>query len=806
MSEPVLKPARPWAQALNLIGGVILPAISITIEASTHICASEFFDPIPTTWHLLLVIFVPLAQLHVWFEIRRGVVSRPLITLLANAVALGISIFYSIVYLPIAPLGLMTLIVIIGVLPLTPYFSLLAAIVMGVQLRRIIRQAPVRHNFLVRGGGLALGLVFTAATIVLIELPASLTRYGLQKAVSSSAVRRAEGIRFLRNWGNRDYLLRACYERSGWATDIAGFLFSVPKPVTTSEAQAIYYRVTGETFDTSVPPERINGRFVPVDTVDFDRDQGGTKVGQKLRGLSLSSSRIDAKVDGNGGVGYLEWILTFQNDSEDQREARAEVQLPPGGVVSRLTLWVNGEEREAAFAGRGKVREAYQQVAIKQRKDPVLVTTAGRDRVLVQCFPVQPKGEMKIRLGISVPLLLDHLANGRLLWPHFVKRNFRIQDDVRHAFWIESNTAMSSSLNATLSDWGTAGNVMHGRIGDSELSKPESSILVVRGNVTDVWSADPYGTPGFVIHQTIQERTPKHVNRIVIVIDTSSVMRESLLDLLEGIKSVAAQGIDWNVVLSNIEEMEETDYKKATATNVDSFRLLSHAPFEGGSDNVPALLHAWDLAASKPGNNAIVWVHSPQLVEMRRVEELRQRWERRPYGPTLYSLRTTTGPDVIEAKLDGVTEVKSVPRVGALHADLQTLLSRLTGEIKSLEFVRNSKKADPNKDLLFSVEANDHLARLWANEEVGRILAVRDASLTDAATMLATRYQLVTPVSGAVVLETAEQYRAAGLQPVDAGTVPTIPEPEMVILIIIAGLFLAWLLYRKRLGRGACPV
>jgi hypothetical protein len=72
--------------------------------------------------------------------------------------------------------------------------------------------------------------------------------------------------------------------------------------------------------------------------------------------------------------------------------------------------------------------------------------------------------------------------------------------------------------------------------------------------------------------------------------------------------------------------------------------------------------------------------------------------------------------------------------------------------------------------------------------------------------MLAVHYQLVTPVSGAVVLETAEQYRAAGLQPVDAGTVPTIPEPEMVILVAIAGLFLAWLLYRKRALRGGCPI
>jgi hypothetical protein len=67
-------------------------------------------------------------------------------------------------------------------------------------------------------------------------------------------------------------------------------------------------------------------------------------------------------------------------------------------------LWVNGEEREAAFAGRSQTREAYQKVAIQQRRDPVLVTTAGPDRVQMQCFPVPPNGGlMKIRIGITAP-------------------------------------------------------------------------------------------------------------------------------------------------------------------------------------------------------------------------------------------------------------------------------------------------------------------------------------------------------------------------------------------------------------------
>ncbi len=45
-----------------------------------------------------------------------------------------------------------------------------------------------------------------------------------------------------------------------------------------------------------------------------------------------------------------------------------------------------------------------------------------------------------------------------------------------------------------------------------------------------------------------------------------------------------------------------------------------------------------------------------------------------------------------------------------------------------------------------------------------------------------------------MVLETQQQYDAAGLQPVPEGTVPTIPEPKEWALIFVALLVLAYVL------------
>ncbi len=43
-------------------------------------------------------------------------------------------------------------------------------------------------------------------------------------------------------------------------------------------------------------------------------------------------------------------------------------------------------------------------------------------------------------------------------------------------------------------------------------------------------------------------------------------------------------------------------------------------------------------------------------------------------------------------------EVKSVPRMGHLEVDLEKLFARLTGQTKTLEFVRTSKKVESHPD------------------------------------------------------------------------------------------------------------
>jgi hypothetical protein len=240
----------------------------------------------------------------------------------------------------------------------------------------------------------------------------------------------------------------------------------------------------------------------------------------------------------------------------------------------------------------------------------------------------------------------------------------------------------------------------------------------------------------------------------------------------------------------------KTDKQDVIAAGLDNaYALLSRTDFVGGADNAPALSTAWDLATATPGNNAIVWIHSPQRASLEPIEPLIFRWESRFYGPSLYPVQTTAGSDEIEKKLDGIDEVKSVVRLGSLRADLERLFSQLSGNMPTLRFVRSVKAPTPNLQLE-GEETSDHLARLWANDEVARILSSRDSSLREAATMLSLRYQLVTPASGAVIREDTPRASYIGdLKPKEATTFTLVQVTDFGSLLFLGLIFFVWLVY-----------
>ena len=177
----------------------------------------------------------------------------------------------------------------------------------------------------------------------------------------------------------------------------------------------------------------------------------------------------------------------------------------------------------------------------------------------------------------------------------------------------------------------------------------------------------------------------------------------------------------------------------------------------------------------------MVWIHGPQEYRIGSAEEIRQRLERRPEGPVLYEIQTKPGSDELVEKLDGLKPVRHVALINNPGGTVAELLNDF-GKSGVLSIRRESRVvADmPEKQ-------STHIVRLWAYNTILDDCTSGDPVRVERACERGIRYSLVTPVTGAVVLETERQFKEAGLEPVPIDTVPTVPEPEMWLLLICAG-------------------
>jgi hypothetical protein len=758
--------------------GVLLPIATLAIELATHICAGTFFDPLPTWLHVILVATIPAANAVAWFLLRNTGQSVPRWLWWLNGMALGTAIFYTVIYLPMSPFACIGVLFLgFGLLPLSPLCSLICTLRLGSHLRRRSaersEQKP-RHWW---------GIAFVPlAFLMLFALHAPLTRHWIDMAGSESSEDSMHAIRMLRQWGSEDVILKEAYGR---ADRLDTELFDSRRPNTVL-AQKVFYRVTGKAFNAVPPPLSKYQRSARdlFNEFEWDNGLGGETVAGQVKGLSLQQSRMDGLCEPDEGWAYLQWTCEFRNDHEwSQREARAQVLLPPGGVVSRVTLWVNGEPREAAFAGRGEVRAAYQQVAVQQRRDPILVTMSGPDRVLVQCFPIQPRGgTMKIRLGITAPLLMEKTNETALRLPCMVERNFKVSSQFEHSFWLESPRGARAEFTKFHVDTVKGKNGVRGQIPESRLANHDAVLrFAAAAPFAPVRAADPKNAQRVIV-QTLARQEPQLPGRVAIVLDGSGDMTEAFPQVARALDGLPSTEVAIWLAQDGEQQVFSSDWQNGATAS----RAVGRLRGVGGQDDLPALLQAWEWSAAQP-RGVLLWIHGAQPVLMNGIEALKQRldWRSGPDAPAIIDVAVRAGPNRIAEQFATASAFSALPRTGRLQDDLERLFATWTGREPQFGFRRTEEKPGPGE----APKASAHIVRLWAAEQIRELAKAR--RVTEAVN-LAAEQQLVTTVSGAVVLETKQQFQAAGLTPVDPASVPTIPEPGVWAVLALGFAMFTW--------------
>jgi hypothetical protein len=770
------------------IFGVVLPLGILVFEIIASFCGSVFFDPVPTWWHAGLITLVP--GVNAWLlSGGRGTGEQ------AKGAAAGFVLvtagFYALLFLPLIHLSVIALVFMgMGLLSLTPVIAGFATWRIG---RGAGRESPQPGAFRT---GWRMGAFAALLALCALEGPALWTRANLSNAAGDGDPS-AAAISRLRTFHSERVLLKACYEGNRgttMATDISGWVLTgwkIPAMALggggvatfdSEKARDVFFRVTGKPFNSLKPPDssrggRLMGRVDPMEEMEFDDHVGGDDVAVRLKNLDLAESRFDGHVDGISRIAYGEWTMVFKNRGGRPQEARCQVRLPRAGRVSRLTLWVNGEPREAAFSTVSKVKAAYKSVAVVQSRDPVLVNVVGPDTVMVQCFPVPAHGEMKIRFGVTAPLDGD-----RWELPRIVERNFGSTGTLEHAVWLQGDGGfdLAGTGKTLASNRDGEGYSLAATLDGASVMKPGAALVADLPSTgrAEVWCEDRFAKPEerILIREPVTVTRPGS-NNIVVVIDGSAALADCKDWLANAIESAAGEGLELILADDHAHPVSVSDLK--------DYR------FSGGRDNEPALREG--IRRAKESGAPIVWLHGPQAIGLSQSEAIRQLLERGTVHPVIHEVEAVPGPNRLAEAIYRTGCLRRGPTLADPEKDFASFLTELRTERG--ENAWHWKRAASSEGLT-GRKVWDQLARSWA------AAAVEDPAviMTDAArAKLAALYQVVTPFSGAVVLETQAQYDEFGLSPVDGDAtphVPTVPEPSSSLLVMIAAA--AALMRRKR--------
>ncbi len=467
-----MKERKPLVLFQDLVTtAAILSILSLGIEVTTRICRSLFLDPLPDIASVLAYGLIPLtlcivrASIHCGdltlsgaaldsgglsdlLDLRRAPARLHWLRVLMPA-ALTVALIYTLLFIPLLPVGLLTTCFGIGACVFGPLLNLAVLVRIGLTLRSLfttprcsgLSPRSDRLTWML-SGALLLQVIFS-----LVVQPAALG-WLLGRAEARDSAR---GWIFesLRRLGAPEVLSRIAlrqgnpYPVTAWfwspvATEPGGqFPLGFPRVEyhTSRNFGRRYFELTGRSPEEADLTDRLR------DSSDKWWETAREEVAGTVEGLSLAESHIVGAVRPLNETAYQEWTMVFRNNTSTPSEARFQVLLPDGGFISKASLWINGRESPAAFGGKGKTREAYETIVRDSMmdslpRDPLLITTTSPDRALIQCFPVPANGEMKILFGCTSPLRWGGAGGPtlNLSAPMVVERNFVWSPELRHSY------------------------------------------------------------------------------------------------------------------------------------------------------------------------------------------------------------------------------------------------------------------------------------------------------------------------------------------------------------------------------------
>lgn len=519
-------------------------------------------------------------------------------------------------------------------------------------------------------------------------------------------------------------------------------------PFPYASAQRELFCLTGKT------PSIASGKRVS-DTSDYDWQLGNQAVGAVRPGLSLERSEITGIVDAQSLTSSLYWTMSFGNQNLQPEEARAQILLPPGAVVSRATLWINGVPQEAAFDGTQKVTDAYQWI-VQRHRDPLLVTETEPGRILLQAYPVPRFGEMKVRIGITAPLDAQSKRDFRLAPPRIVDANFE-SDQSETKVKLESNAAISSNVENENVVRQNNQNVLRGTL-EPDSSESYQFLIHRQSDFTNLNARATHAAADSYISEYLVAQTGRN-RKLAVVLDGSSSLNDHVEQLCAALSTIPK-----NMSVRIIIAKKHGTLNEELSASV--LKLIKNFNFEGGCDDSAALIEAKNFVA-KGGHGAVLWIHGPQPFvtndDMADLKQLMKRGEHRlkifDY-PVAVSQSNQIRDYLADLDDQAAPEFKLILSHGSMERDLKTFISETLTTNSDLKLVREKIQGHPLGPIQNNFDVASRVSTIWAADEARRSMALGDRQDAE---ILGRAYRVVTKATSAVVLEVQSDYNQTGL-------------------------------------------
>lgn len=752
--ENNLKGARVRSLMEFTIFGVVAPMLLLLYIVFAGTSVMMTFDPAGWIRFAGLTAALPIINIYLRHRVIHGAKSSRLLFYM-NGFALGVGLFWSSVLLILTIFNPSLILSGQALFLLTPYAALVCNTYM------LYKLSPCRTNAIDPPGKLP-ALVGALSSLLLLagpELRAVAVGGAERIAICDNQTLSNAGMAALTVLGAQEDLQRqAVPEWDRRQLMIMPSLVGLPP----DQAHTLYFRLTGKDASES---SNLTGGLIPnfmPDSIraaapdlvaDRDTARGGTAVGDMIPGLGVSHSTITGHVDTKTLTAALYWTLIFRNDSNSQQEARAQIGLPQGAVVSRATLWIDGKPEEAAFNTTLQTRQAYESL-VRFRRDPLLISSTGKDRVLMQAFPVPPKGgEMKLRIGITAPISMISANDGRLSLPKLLQSNFKLEgkNDIHIEANQENILPESTQLQRVRLGQST---LIKGNVAHDDLKSVSMRAHWSQRPAQVVARASHTAGSAYIVGRLRPVLEP--VSRLLVVVDSSDASKDNVDEIASSL-SMIPNNVSTSVLYASDSIPAGTHAQSSVIPRIqlqDALDELKNRQFGYGQDNAPALAEAIKMAGND-ASAAVLWIHGPQPVVTGNAQVLLSSVNAQS-NLRIFDYEMRAGRNALLSLLKNKATIIPIANQLSVRADLSAFAASLS-QAPSYEMHFEKTSNRPAGAIDVSPPVVSRMSTLWAHESAQRYIASENQA---AAEKLAEVYRIVTPVTSAVVLPHNEDYES----------------------------------------------